>query len=174
MKHQWKDKEYREQQVLKIVRIVAGGMLALYLLLGLAVVKSETATLVSKLICSTTSLVCLFALYQLVPKPPTAEETRPSVPPDPPATNTISRRGYVYIVTDGSHYKIGITSGDVSRRLAQLQTGNPRRLRIVKVIGSDDPARTEHTLHVMLQHRRGHGEWFKLSPSELEILKRIE
>jgi hypothetical protein len=81
---------------------------------------------------------------------------------------------YVYVVQAGEFYKIGMTRGDVDKRLAQLQTGSPRRLKLIKVIETDNPARMERTLHAMLQHKRGPGEWFKLDADDLDILKRIQ
>lgn len=82
-------------------------------------------------------------------------------------------RGFVYIVRSGEYYKIGMTRGDVEKRVATLQTGSPRRLHIVKIIETEDPATLEKDLHGMLNNKRGRGEWFKLSEGDLRVLKRL-
>lgn len=95
------------------------------------------------------------------------------VPPREPEEQ-INRPGFVYIVQSGQHYKIGITQGDVSRRVAQLQTGSPQKIHIVHIIETDCPIDLERDLHRMLAHKRGEGEWFRLSEEELRIIKRLK
>ena len=85
-----------------------------------------------------------------------------------------NRPGKVYIVQSGQYYKIGITQGEVPRRVAQLQTGSPHKIHIVHVIETDYPLDLERDLHKMLAHKRGEGEWFRLSEEELRIIKRLK
>ena len=91
----------------------------------------------------------------------------------PPDTQD-NRPGKVYIVRAGQYYKIGITQGDVSRRVAQLQTGSPHKIHVIRVIETDRPRDLERDLHEMLRHKRVEGEWFKLSEAELRIIRRLK
>ena len=73
----------------------------------------------------------------------------------------------LYIITDGEHFKFGI-SRNVVDRMATLQTGNPRAMSIVAVI--DTPITNENLdeqdqdleadLHAFLWQDRISGEWF--------------
>lgn len=73
----------------------------------------------------------------------------------------------VYFIADGTgHVKIGI-SNDVPARMAQLQTGNPTRLRLLAVCPGGEPL--ERQLHQQFAHVRAEGEWFQLT-SELQAL----
>lgn len=63
--------------------------------------------------------------------------------------------------------KIGRTDYDPLRRLATLQTGNPRRLEVVAMW----PVDAEDTLHRLLADLRGVGEWFALAPDMLEAAR---
>jgi hypothetical protein len=68
----------------------------------------------------------------------------------------------VYIISDGSRVKIG-WSRNPEKRLKQLQTGNPSKLKLLKVY---DVLRVkERYLHksLMLYKTRHNGEWFDIS-----------
>lgn len=68
----------------------------------------------------------------------------------------------VYFITDGEFIKIGIAS-DLDRRLSQLQTGNPRELRVLYIIECHDmsEARSLETyLHQRLRDCCVLNEWF--------------
>jgi hypothetical protein len=62
--------------------------------------------------------------------------------------------------------KIGHTSGEVSARVASLQTGCPHRLVVERV--SPGSPQVERDIHLALSSRRVHGEWFRLTASEIE------
>ena len=67
----------------------------------------------------------------------------------------------VYFIADGTgHVKIGV-SNDVPARMAQLQTGNPTRLRLLAVCPGGEPL--ERQLHRQFAHVRAEGEWFRLT-----------
>lgn len=70
---------------------------------------------------------------------------------------------YVYFVTDGDFIKIGIAK-DVKKRLQTLQTGNPKRLKVLKTIAlQDDEARMqEENYHRKFRDYNACGEWFKM------------
>ena len=69
---------------------------------------------------------------------------------------------YVYIISDGDSYKIGVTNC-LEKRLSSLQTGNPRRLfvyRFIEVESDDEAYRIENNLHRIFDDYRLEGEWF--------------
>lgn len=76
--------------------------------------------------------------------------------------------GHVYLITnDYNHYKIGVTKGDVSKRIRQLQTGNSERIELVNSYESDNYNHIERWLHRKLFIKRLEGEWFELTESEV-------
>jgi len=66
----------------------------------------------------------------------------------------------VYFIreADGGAVKIGISSS-VSKRLCELQTGNPRKLEVVHVIPGG--LKKERELHNKFRNHRLEGEWFE-------------
>lgn len=70
----------------------------------------------------------------------------------------------LYLISDGDSTKIGI-SKNPRKRLAQLQTGHPKKLSLIQEY--DVPHYYEKRLHKQLWmfRLRGNGEWFRLSPS---------
>jgi T5orf172 domain len=54
--------------------------------------------------------------------------------------------------------KIGYTAGSAERRMAQLQTGQPQKLRLLGTIPGERDA--EQGLHKEFKAYRGNGEWF--------------
>lgn len=73
---------------------------------------------------------------------------------------TTTNRTRVYLIREvgSSFVKVGVAS-DPSRRLSDLQTGNPRRLEIVWTIpGGYD---LERALHSWFDKYRAEGEWFE-------------
>lgn len=64
--------------------------------------------------------------------------------------------------------KIG-RAADIRRRLRQLQTGNPKELKVVGWIVSDDDALTERALHAKYRHANVGGEWFMLQPADILV-----
>jgi len=63
-----------------------------------------------------------------------------------------------------------ITNGDIKSRLSTLQTGNPRKLSVVKAITTDSASLYEVALHEMFDDRRMMGEWFDLTSSDIEYI----
>jgi hypothetical protein len=83
---------------------------------------------------------------------------------------------YVYIITDGQFYKIGL-SANPARRLRQLQTAVPRRLKLLAAYPATAKMapKLEQQLHKMLWQRqaRFRGEWFDFpSPDYLAFIDR--
>ena len=82
---------------------------------------------------------------------------------------------YVYIASNGYSVKIGV-SFNVKRRLSQIQTAQPRPLKIVAVYPV--PASLARTVERRAHHhyRRNHmsGEWFQVNPHQaIQTLKRL-
>lgn len=74
----------------------------------------------------------------------------------------------VYIVTDGTNYKIGMTNNSVATRIKQLQTGCATRIAALyeaECYGS--AATVEKYLHHINRDRSCVGEWFNMSEEEL-------
>jgi len=86
-------------------------------------------------------------------------------------TPTGVRQGCTYIIgtPDGDLYKIGRTGGDPADRLATLQTGSPVTLHLVAVLPHP---RWEDVLHHHFREQRRQGEWFELSQSDVEHIKK--
>ena len=74
-----------------------------------------------------------------------------------------------YIMKSGNKYKIG-KSEDTSSRLKALQTGNPD---IKIILCCEESKVSEKTLHNMFSHKRGEGEWFSLTASDIKICKNL-
>lgn len=78
---------------------------------------------------------------------------------------------FLYIIAQerSNFIKIGVTA-DIDARLAQLQTGNPQRLVIVRLFLLKDltaAVRLEQLFHQRYQQLRVQGEWFRVSPMDL-------
>jgi hypothetical protein len=73
----------------------------------------------------------------------------------------------VYVITNGSSIKVG-KAVDVKKRIAQLQTGSPRKLRpLVSVeIACGGASDVEACCHKKLNAKRAVGEWFSCTQAE--------
>jgi hypothetical protein len=81
------------------------------------------------------------------------------------------RAGAIYFIeADGlGRVKIG-SAKDPAKRLKELQTGSPARLRILATIQTDDPRRLEHRLHKTFMDARILGEWFHATRTLTRII----
>jgi hypothetical protein len=70
--------------------------------------------------------------------------------------------GYVYFISDGAATKIGIATSP-RQRLNDLQTGHPRRLKLVHAIETNNPRRLEKWLHDKYAASRLAGEWLPVA-----------
>lgn len=84
---------------------------------------------------------------------------------------------FVYFIhedNDLSMFKIGKTECHPADRMEQLQTGNPRKLRIYRWIEVTNHGRVEEYLHTRFQDVHIRGEWFyttaELIDEECEII----
>ena len=79
----------------------------------------------------------------------------------------------VYILKTGRNlYKIGKTR-DLHRRLASYHTHLPVLFRVVRQYPAANMDDLEASLHIVFQHRRVKGEWFRLNNDDLQICDNI-
>lgn len=76
----------------------------------------------------------------------------------------------VYFITDGDCTKIGVAKNP-NKRLVQLQTGNPNKLVIAKVMQGG--YREESALHEALKDSRLEGEWFRFNDFDDKTIKKL-
>lgn len=74
--------------------------------------------------------------------------------------------GRVYFIVEAGResefVKIGRTTGPIEDRVFNLQTGNPRELRLAFAIETEDCAELEKHLHDVYSEYRERGEWFRV------------
>lgn len=78
--------------------------------------------------------------------------------------------GTVYLLgefCDNGRYKIGITKGDVDKRIKQLQTGNSQEIYLVNKYVSENYRKIEGWLHRKYGMTRAKGEWFDLTHEQV-------
>lgn len=83
--------------------------------------------------------------------------------------------GFVYLLKDFMNddmYKIGVTRGDVEKRIKKLQTGNCGEIYLYKKYYTKYPFFIERNLHKRFSHKRVSGEWFQLSLSEATLFEK--
>ena len=76
---------------------------------------------------------------------------------------------YFVIERESDTIKIGVST-HIRRRLAQLQTGNPNKLELMRWITPEDDYGTEKALHKRYKERRvlgGGEEWFTISQDDV-------
>lgn len=77
----------------------------------------------------------------------------------------------VYILqADSGLVKIGLAQ-NIERRVLDIQAMSPSALTLVHVIETDRAREVERLLHIEFKARREWGEWFRLSPFDLERVK---
>jgi hypothetical protein len=73
---------------------------------------------------------------------------------------------YVYFLEFDGLIKIGRTN-EIKRRHKQLDSVLPYETTLIHSIQTNRPKMVEKRLHNMYRERRGKGEWFSLTPTEL-------
>lgn len=79
---------------------------------------------------------------------------------------------FVYLLGDSGQdntYKIGITRGNVEKRIKQLQTGNSNDIYIINYHETKYPFYLERILHTRFNLKQKKNEWFELN--EEDVLK---
>lgn len=86
------------------------------------------------------------------------------IPPKP-------RAGYVYLIkSPSSSYKIGRTI-DPDNRMKVFSVKLPFEVEYVALIQTDDMKTLETSLHQRFAHLHINGEWFALTPADVEYIK---
>lgn len=75
--------------------------------------------------------------------------------------------GYVYFISDGAAVKIGLSRSPAMVRIGTLQVGNPRQLRMIAALPTDEPEALEGSIHDALRDQLIRGEWYHLQPDDL-------
>ena len=78
--------------------------------------------------------------------------------------------GFVYLIGDKErygYYKIGVTRGNVNKRMKTLQTGNSGELFVEKIHETKHPFIVENILHNRFSHKQKINEWFELDLEEI-------
>ena len=73
---------------------------------------------------------------------------------------------WLYVVTNGSAFKIGRTS-NLTSRIDMIQTGSPTRIRIVAAMKVRHAVNVERHFHEKFAARRLSGEWYSLVDGDL-------
>jgi hypothetical protein len=82
------------------------------------------------------------------------------------------RKGWVYVVQgQNNQYKIGLTTRQPSKRLAEFCPKLPFETELIMTIPSDDVMALEAHIHNRLDHLRINGEWFELDEREILWLR---
>jgi predicted outer membrane lipoprotein len=78
--------------------------------------------------------------------------------------------GFIYLLSDQQgHVKIGRTS-QLTTRIKQLSTQPPFRLTLICAFRVIDAAFYEHDMHRQFADKRMNGEWFRLTPEDVELI----
>lgn len=92
---------------------------------------------------------------------------------DVPQGYAINRQGYIYLIgSDQGVYKIG-KAKDVSNRYKLIGINLPFPTELLHTIAVSDMTYAERALHQRYAKERQHGEWFTLSPEQLEEIKAL-
>lgn len=82
---------------------------------------------------------------------------------------------FVYLLGDTGQdntFKIGITRGDVKKRIKQLQTGNGEEIYLVNYYETDYPFFIERSLHLKFYPKQKKNEWFILESDDVINFKK--
>lgn len=83
----------------------------------------------------------------------------------------------IYLISDGELVKIGHSKNPI-KRLAQLQTGHPKKLKLIKTFNWETQGKIterimEGRIHYLLRQFHSNGEWFKFTFSNDELIELI-
>jgi Meiotically up-regulated gene 113 len=95
---------------------------------------------------------------------------RPELEPSQQAELSVEEEGCVYFVRSGQRFKIGRTNA-LKQRVRMLQFQLPEKLLVIHHIKTEDPPGIETYWHRRFASQRKNGEWFELSPEDVEAFK---
>jgi hypothetical protein len=81
--------------------------------------------------------------------------------------------GVIYLLSAAGKYKIGRTTGELPRRISQIQQSVPWPLTLEHSFPSDDTVAEEKKLHDKFASKRVAGEWFALSENDVKYIKTL-
>lgn len=77
---------------------------------------------------------------------------------------------FVYLLGDSGQdntFKIGMTRGNINKRIKQLQTGNGEEIYLVNFYETDYPFFLERSLHLKYYPKQKKNEWFTLDCEDI-------
>jgi hypothetical protein len=77
---------------------------------------------------------------------------------------------YLYVFKGGGLSKVGSTS-DIKKRLSTLNRLSPTKIENVWYTDTSDNPRAEDRIHSIFSSKRVHGEWFRLTDTDIEKIK---
>ncbi len=80
------------------------------------------------------------------------------------------KKGYVYLLEGGGHYKIG-RAKNPHNRSETIGTQLPYPVTLIHVVECADYEDYERSLHRRFAEKRLHGEWFDLSPEDIAYIQ---
>jgi len=83
-------------------------------------------------------------------------------------------QGFVYLLCDGEKFKIGMTKQkDITKRIKELQTGNPNEIWIRSYYETNYPLKVEQMMHAKYKTSNVKNEWFDLNASQVINFKAV-
>ena len=82
--------------------------------------------------------------------------------------------GFVYILCDSSKdntFKIGVTRGNIEKRIKKLQTGNSGEIFITSYQKCNHPFFVEKWLHLQYFGKKVLNEWFEMNIEDIKSFK---
>jgi hypothetical protein len=64
-------------------------------------------------------------------------------------------------------YKIGHTKREISKRINEIQTGNPKKIEVIRLFETDFYLKVEGWMHNVHKQKRMEGEWFELTNEDV-------
>jgi hypothetical protein len=80
----------------------------------------------------------------------------------------------LYVLHCNGHYKIGITTSSVAKRIRSLQTGNAHKISVYWYKKCSNFIEMEKYFHNRFAHKRLVGEWFNLNKDDLAYIKKCK
>ncbi len=76
----------------------------------------------------------------------------------------------IYFIRAGDYVKVGLSSHWMFRaRVASIQTGNPHKVQVLRVIKSRRPRFDEKRMHNALRQYHARGEWFLIDQERMAL-----
>lgn len=97
--------------------------------------------------------------------------------PYPSHGNQVSPRetqdnsGFIYILSGGGYFKIGLTT-NITRRISEIEPRLPFTTELMHTIHVKDMYIAEEYLHEKFAHKRSNGEWFKLDDADIAWIEK--